>query len=220
MTTYMIDLSISAETLVAMKNAGHALYAFKAVRCGAPGGVPLVWFETSQYLMTTEIAWKETYQAYISTSPIVPGAMVVESAACDIALGQTATVSTEGTLTASPTGAPGAISIANAGQGRWTCGPAQIVDGVSAPICALPLGVDLMDVVTPVEQVLLMFAAVPVNTGAAVLTAWSPGLLVDLTGAPLRLVAFDVNHGWSAAGADWAQPVARGSNLAELLILR
>ncbi len=218
MAAYEIDISMSAQTVSELQNGGFALYAFKAVQAPIAGGAPLVWFMTQSLMTTTSVSWQDNFQAYVSTSEIIPNGMVSPSATLPIGIGQTAQVDQNGNLTPSSSGPPSAISILNQGTNPWTAGVSQQVGGQVNPVCALPLYGNMLDAITPLEKVLLMFATATVNTGTVIYQAYSPGLFVDLTGASQRSVTFDINQGWSWDGSPWAQPIGPGSDLIPLLI--
>lgn len=78
----------------------------------------------------------------------------------------------------------------------------------------------MLDVVAPVEQVLLMLSRGPVNTGTVVHRAYDAALLIDLRSAAQRTVQFDINKGWSWGGQTWARWVRPSAELVPLLIRR
>lgn len=220
LSQYEVDIQMSQPTLQALMQSGYALLAFKTVQTTTSGAAPLVWFQTSQLQMTTAVTWQEQYQAYISTSQIIPNGMIRANATTDIGLGQTAQISANGAMTTTDGGTSSAISILNQSNQPWTCGVSQLVNGRANMVCASPLHGNMLDVVAPVEQVLLMFSSSPINTGTVVYKASSQGLLIDLTTAAQRTVQFDINTGWSWGGAAWAQSVRPNTDLVPLLIQR
>lgn len=216
---YEIDIALSSDTVDKLKNGGFALYAFKAVKSTVGGGAPLVWFKTTSFLTTTQVAWQEQYQAYISTDEIIANGKITASANCDINLGQSAYVSTNGNMTPVSTGTEGAVSILNQGSNPWTTGISQFNNGKPSPLCAIPLYGTMLDVIVPIEKVLMMFASNTVNTGTVIYKAYSSGLMVDLTANPTRQVAFDINNGWSwSGGGTWASKVQANDDLVPLLV--
>ena len=217
-SSYEIDIALSPDTVADLKNSGFALYAFKAVKSAVAGGAPLVWFSTTSILTKTQVTWEEQYQAYISTSQIVANGQVNASTSCDVNLGQVASVDANGNMVAKSGGTASAISIMNNSSSRWTTGISQVAGGNPNPMCAIPLFGNNLDVVVPIEKVLLMFASNTVNTGTVIYKAYSPGLLIDLTASQTRAVSFDIDDGWDAAGGTWAQPVSANDNLVPLLI--
>lgn len=97
-----------------------------------------------------------------------------------------------------------------------------MVNGQTNPVCAARLHGNMLDVVAPVEQVLLMVSRGPINTGAVVHRAYAAALLVDLRRAAQRTVQFDINNnsGWNWDGRSWARWVRPSAELAPLLIQR
>lgn len=217
-TDYEIDISLSQTTLNDLKNGGFSLYAFKAVQATVNGGAPLVWFKTDSFLTTTQVKWQEQYQAYISTSEIIANGEIDASNSINMNLGQTADVSENGLLTSAQGGTSGAVSILNQGSAEWTAGISQMTNGVANPMVAIPLYGNMMDVVAPIEKVLVMFATESVNTGVVIYQSYSQGLMIDLTADNTRAVNFDINTGWDADGGTWATKIEANADLVPLLI--
>jgi hypothetical protein len=217
-TTYEVDIALPPTTVDALKNGGYALYGFKAVKSAVAGGAPLVWFKTLSFLSTTKVIWQEQYQAYISTDQIISNGQINASAACDIDLKQTAYVTQTGTITPATGGTDNAISILNQGSMPWTAGISQMNNGAAQPMCAIPLYGNMMDVIAPIEKVLLMFASNTVNTGTVIYNSISQGCFIDLTSSQNRQVNFDINQGWSWGSGTWATSVAPNAELVPLLI--
>jgi hypothetical protein len=141
-TEYVIDIMMSGPTVRKMKEAGFALYGFKAVKTANGGAAPVVWFQTlAQVLMqTTTVSWTEQYQAYVSTSQIIPNGSITASSAIDIGLGETAGVDQYGNLTIDEQGTASAISLNNEASAPWTSGISQLTgNGTPSPMVALPL---------------------------------------------------------------------------------
>lgn len=220
LSQYEVDIQMSQDTLQALKQGGYTLLAFKAVQTTISGAAPLVWHQTRQLLMTTSITWQEQYQAYVSASQIIPNGMIRANSTTDIGLGQTAQISANGVMTATDGGTSSAISILNQTTQPWTCGVSQVVENQANPVCAAPLYGNMLDVIAPVEQVLLIFSSAPINTGTVIYKAGSLGLLIDLRRAAQRTVQFDINKGWSWGGQTWAQLVRPNTDLVPLLIQR
>lgn len=221
-TQYEVDVEIPSDSVRRLSELGFNLYAFKAVQAATTGGAPLVWFKLSpeDYSEKTTIDWRVQYQAYTSRSTIIPNGRVTATFSTNIDLGQTLTVERNrgggGEVT---TGGPRqAISILNQTEVEYTCGISQLVEGTPNPMCAFPLLGGNMDVIAPIEKILLMFSTTPVNTGTVIFQAYSEGLLIDLTSANTRSVRYEVNKGWSWGGFNWAQRVTANQNLVPLLI--
>ena len=217
-TNYGVTITMSSTTVSALVSGNYFLYGFKAVQATQGGGAPLVWFQTDTYSTSTAVSWQEQYQAYTSNSAIIPNGEVVASFSADIDLGQTLQVQAGGIGDVVSGGPATAISILNQTTKQYTCGVSQMQNGTSSPICAFPLYGTQMDVIAPIERVLLMFSTLPVNTGTVIEQAYSSGILIDLTSSNQRSVTFDINLGWSWGGYSWAQQVPPNSDLVPLLI--
>ena len=222
MTTRQITIAMSSATVEQLMLGGFRLYGWKAVKTTQSGAAPLVWFNTSRFTASTLVSWTDQYQAYTSnTTNLSPGMRIVPSFFTDIALGQTLNVGNGGFGSVVAGGVGGAISVNNTTTTQFTCGMNQMQNvngsGAQSPLCALPLPGRLLDVFAPVEQVLLMFSSVALNTGTIINQAPSDGVLVDLTSNNQREVTFDINAGWSTNGLQ-DQLVRANSNLVPLLI--
>lgn len=221
-TTYEVKIKMDLETANYLFERKNSLYAFKAVQTAMAGGKPTVWFQTMRYSTTTNISWQVQYEAYTSSSEIVSGVTIDASFTVPIDLGQLLTVNSgTGTGVVTNAGSAGTVSIYNATNFDFTCGIAQSANGATAePMCAFPLTGTEMDVIAPIEKVLLMFATEAVNTGTVIERAYGPGLLIDLTGAPAntREVTYKKSEGWEWGGYAWASETAPNQDLVPLLI--
>jgi hypothetical protein len=219
-TNYNVNISMNQATVVALAQGNFQLYGFKAVQTTQGGGAPLVWFSTNAFSLNTAVNWIEQYQAYTSKSAIIPNGSIIATAPYDIDLDQTLQVNDPvgGTGDVVNGGTNGAISILNQTTTQFTCGISQVVGGVASPLCAFPLYGNNLDVIAPIEKVLLMFSTTPLNTGTVIYQAYSQGILIDLTGTNSRAVNYDINAGWTWGGGAWAQAVPANSNLVPLLI--
>ncbi len=180
--------------------------------------MPLVWFRTDTFSATTNVDWQVQYQAYTSRSAIIPNGQIDASYSTDINLGQMLNVVAGGTGTVVGGGPSTAISIQNTTTTPFTCGISEVTGGSAKPLCAFPLYGTQMDVMAPIEKVLLMFSTTPVNTGTVIEQAYSSGIFIDLTSAQQRAVNFDINNGWDWGGFAWARQIPPTSNLVPLLI--
>ena len=219
-TDYQVVISLDADTLEALTSGSFQLYGFKAVQTTLGGGAPVVWFSVpaQDLAANTAVSWTEQYQAYVSTSQIIPNGQIVANASYPIGLGQTLSVAANGIGTVAGGGPAQAISIDNTISSPYTCGISQVQNGSCNPLCAFPLYGNQMDVIAPIEKVLLMFVSQQINTGTVLERAYSQGVLIDLTADNQRSVAYDINAGWSWGGFSWAQAVAPNSDLVPLLI--
>jgi hypothetical protein len=221
-TQYKVNISMPVGTVDALNKGNYQLYGFKAVATTMGGGAPLVWFATSSFSTSTAVQWTTQYQGYTSLSEIVNGVTINASFSANMDLKQTLNVTGKtGTGSVVTGGVDSALSINNQTVNPFTCGISeQQGSNPPTPLCAFPLYGGGLDVIAPIEKVLLTFATKQVNTGTVIEKAYAPGYLIDLTGAPgnTRAVGFDINLGWSNDGGVWAQQVAANANLLPLLI--
>lgn len=218
-TPYGVTITMSASTVTNLINGNFNLYGFKAVQTTQSGGAPLVWFKTLNYSTTTAVSWQEQYQAYTSNSSIIANGQIIASNSNNINLGQTMNVATGGIGTVVNDGTDLAISILNQTTTQYTCGISQTAtDGSMNPLCAFPLYGGNMDVMAPIEKILLMFSSNQINTGTVIQKAYSPGIFIDLTANNNVNVAYDLNTGWSWGGYSWAQSVTANAAMSPLLI--
>jgi hypothetical protein len=216
---YRVAIEMTAETADALAASGYALLGFKAVRSSDRGGVPLVWFRTPRYSLSTTVTWFARYQAYTATRAAAP-ASIDARASYDIAPGQVLEVtSPAGTGVVLLGGPADAIALHNQTTVGFRCGISQYHDGAAAPIASFPLHGKSLQTIVPVERVLLVFATAPLASGTAVRTSPGLGVLVDLDGAHDRALRFDIDEGWSAGDRPWAREVPPGAELAPLLII-
>lgn len=221
-----VSIDMSVDTLSALANSGFCLYGFKAVGNSDLAGRPLVWLRMPNCAKTTIVSWTDQYEAYISNSPIVSNQEVVVGTALSIMAGQTFQIGAGGSVAVLREGPPAAISILNTTGQPLTCGISEMQNGTSTPACAFPLNGNSVDVITPLEKLLLMFSTVTVSTGSVldqsfILSgpgAYSPGILIDLNREEERKVIFDINEGWSWGGYTWGQQISATSSLVPFLI--
>jgi hypothetical protein len=217
---YRMTIAMTAETVEALSASGFSLYGFKAVGSSDLAGVPLVWFVTRRYSLSTVVTWRGEYQAYTATHSAAPSVSVDAAASYDIVPGQVLeVVHSTGTGAVVSGGTPGAISIHNETTTPFICGISQRdADGV-APVAAFPLYGNGLQVVVPLEQVLLVFSTARFAPGTPVTASPGLGVLVALSGTDERQVSYDINAGWSWGDAPWAREVPAGSDLVPLLIV-
>lgn len=200
-TQYQVTIQMNDATVAQLGKDFFRLYAFKAVS-GPGGGVPLVWFSSTDFSEQTVVTWTESYQAYTSTSTqLTPNTQISASASYAITLGEQLNVTTpEGTGVLAEGPDPQGIAIENLTSTEFSCGISQQqADGSFQALCAFPLIGHGEDVIVPIEQVFLMFSTMPVNTGTVLEQSYSSGVVVDLTGQSQVSVAFDINNGWTDA---------------------
>jgi hypothetical protein len=200
-TQYQVTIQMNDDTVGQLGKDQFSLYAFKAVS-GPGGGVPLVWFSTTDFSEQTVVTWTESYEAYTSTNTqLTPNAKISASASYAINLGEQLNVTTpEGTGVVVEGSDPQAITIDNLTSTEFSCGISQQqADGSFQMLCAFPLIGQGEDELVPIEQVFLMFSTTPVNTGTVIEQSVSSGVMVDLTGQSQMSVTFDIHNGWTAA---------------------
>jgi hypothetical protein len=78
-TDYLVNISMSVDTVQELLQNNFYLYGFKAVQSAIGGGSPLVWFKTETYSTQTAVGWEEQYQAYTSNSNIITNGPVTAS---------------------------------------------------------------------------------------------------------------------------------------------
>lgn len=214
-----IDIMMSPQTVQALRAGGYSLYAFKAMQTNLVGPSPLVWCRTQNLTTTTTVAWQETYQAFISQSPIHPGGMITPQATLDVHLGLAISIANDGSLSISGGGTAGGIDIFNYMPETWNVGLSQMIGDGLGPMFVLPVYPEQMQTVTPVERVLLLITQESMQPGEVMDQAGGPGVLLDFTGGEAQqTVEYDLNQGWSWGGGTSGQPVAPGSNIQALLV--
>ncbi|WP_199245933.1 hypothetical protein [[Phormidium] sp. ETS-05] len=219
MAKFTVNILMASNTYDNLKDGGFKLFGFKAVKASVQGGVPLVWFATTEYLAETTVEWEENYQAYIS-SQVNPatGTVIRASATQPIDLGQTMNVTKNGVTSVEASGKPGAISVVAELGKQWSTGINQIVNDKPQALCAVPLYGGNLDTFTPINKVLFMFATDPYTTGTVIVQAFSQAILVDLTNVQSRDLTYDLNNGWGPNDQVWAKLIAANSTITPLLI--
>ena len=221
MAKYEVEITMDPETIRRLANGRLQLHGFKAVRTTQGGGAPLVWFRSEEYSTSTRVSWETSFEAYVSRQQITSSTVIDAQNKKPIDLGQTFVVTDKHALgQVKGGGRPGAISIHNKVKKDFTSGISQVQGDESRPLCAFPhLGGNL-HVLTPVEKVFLMFSSLPLNTGTIIQQSITPGILIDLTGAPgnTRSVSYHYNNDWSWDGGVWGQRFDANANLVPVLI--
>lgn len=217
-TDYGVQITMDQATVTALASGNYSLYGFKAVQTTVGGGMPLVWFKSTSYGLTTDVNWQIQFEAYTSQSQIIPGGQITGLNSYPATLGQQLVVdSPQGTGTIQQ-GTPGNIAVMNQTSNPFTCGISEVVNGTAEPLCAFPLYGNGLDAMVPIEKVMLTFATKQVNTGTVIERAYSQSILVDLTSATQRAVSFDINKGWSWGGYGWGQAIPANQNVVPILI--
>jgi hypothetical protein len=220
-TPYQINITMDQPTVEALTAGGYWLYGFKGVQTSLQGGAPLVWIQSKTYSLDTVVTWKEQYQAYTSKSEIKDSRQILASAEYNIDLQQTLNVTdVSGTGQVVTGGTTNAISITNQTSTQFTCGISQIQNASdkATPLCAFQLYGKQMDVMAPIELVMLEFATSAFNTGTVIYQAFSPGVLINLTTQSTVGVTYDINNGWSASGNPNVSFLPPGTDIRPLLL--
>lgn len=217
---YSVAITMSQATVSDLVNSNYYLYGFKGVQSSDRASAPLVWLRTQSYSVNTNVAWSTQYQAYTSPSPLRAGQPVNVGFAEPITLGQLLTVQqSSGTGAVNTDGNPGSISILNDTSTQMTCGITEQGEqgAQAAPVCAMPLYGNGLQLVVPVPTILLVFATLPIAPSTAVTTSYGPGIMVNQATSQQCAVTFDINEGWSGGGEPNIQVVPPHSNLVPLL---
>lgn len=233
---YRVVMTMSDDTLRDLAGSGFYLYAFKAVRSSDQAGRPLVWSRRRNYSLNTVIEWPAQYEVYTSNSSIEPNQQVFVGFSTEIELGQTLNVDQSGIGVVTIDGPPGNISVFNLTNSQFTWGISQRDDGAIKPVCAFPLYGGNLQLITPLEKVLLIFSTLLLSTSTVMQGAYSPdilesddsmiaeaispSILIDLTNAPdnERKVSYDINDGWHWDDFTWASQFPPNEDIVTLLI--
>jgi hypothetical protein len=220
MTTRTLSITMSSATLHALQQSGFHLYAFRPVTSSNKSGVPLVWQRLDTYLQTTPVSFvSEALSAYISTDNIAVDGAITVGASTPVSLGQIVTVDANGNLTAAGGAPTGDVYIASGANTNFTCGLAAPPAGtIAQPFCAFALYPQVAVTMQPADAIFVMWATSTYDPGVYMQQSLGPGLLVGFGDATARAVTYDINLGWQADSAIWAQPVTSGSNLVAALI--
>ncbi|KAF2334076.1 hypothetical protein [Flavobacterium ginsenosidimutans] len=221
MATFKTTINISPEDVKILKSQGYSLYGFKSVAASGDGS-PTVWFNlpAEKLLGKTVITWEEEFQAYNSTTTILPKTVIEASNTIDTDLGQRVTIELgSGNLESSSDGIDGAVSFLNNDTQQFTVGINQLVNGQSNILCAFPiLGAGSARVITPITKIALIFSTEQVITATVITKAMSAGAFINLTGVTSRETSYSVNAGWSAGGGTWLKNFDAFTDLKKLLI--
>jgi hypothetical protein len=217
-TGYGVTIIMPQETVVALSNGNYSLFGFKAVQTKAGGGKPLVWFKSNNYGLDTGVSWQIQYEAYTSQSKIIPNGRITGLNSYSADLGQRLEVDTPQGTGSVKAGTPGNISVENLTTTPMTCGISEVVEGKAEPLCAFPLYGNGLDAMVPIQKVMFTFATETVNTGTVIEKAYSQSILIDLTSATHREVAYDINEGWFWGGYSWGQAIRPSQDVVPILI--
>jgi hypothetical protein len=167
------------------------------------------------------ISWQEQYGGYVDNQQFGPGVTVLAKDIKPMDLGDILSVDNTGVPSVNTGGASGDITVLNKGDKPWTGGMGQMVEGNLSPLCAFPLNGNFSNTMMPYEKVLLVFESGQTDTGSVVEETTSSTIIITLTGADVgvpKQVSFDINTGWDADNAGWAQISDNGYTIAPQLI--
>jgi hypothetical protein len=227
-TQYSIGVSLNNSQLSQFSTEKLALKVFKGVQSESGGGALPVWLNigTADISANMSITWSEQYGGYIDKSQgLVDGAVVDANNALPMDLGELLLVDKSSALSLATGGAAGEITVSNQSVTPWICGMGQEVtlpDGSSKlqPTCAFPLNGTFYVSMLPYEKILMVFESSQTDTGSVIEATTSSTIIVTLSGTnPAVAVYFDINTGWDAKRASWAQINDNGYTIADQLIV-
>lgn len=224
---YSIQISLNDATLQALSDQNLALHAFKGVQANVGGGASTVWLTTNNFGETTTISWEEQYGGFVENQQFGTGITVLASDVKAMDLGDILSVDNSGASNINTGGTAGDIIVLNKGNKAWTGGMGQVVvnpatnQGELSPLCAFPLNGHFGITMMPYEKVLLVFESGQTDTGSVVEETTSSTIVITLTGDDVGVpkpVSFDINTGWDANNAGWAEINDNGYTIADKLI--
>lgn len=205
--TYSINITLDNDTLAKLSKSGQSLRAYKGVRGSVGDGFSALWFTTTNFSQTVNIQWDEEYGGYVDNSVLKPGNVINTGKIQDMKPGYLLSVNSSGITTVTTNGTAGELDIKNTGTTELICGAGQKINNNMSPLCALPLyGNDFRNI-TPLEKILLNFDYGIFQTGTIVEKAWIKSILIDFsqTGETELSVSYNIDKGWDAQAAVWAQ---------------
>jgi len=225
---YKVNITIDDDSLKTLKADGFNLYAFRAVK-GPQNGQPLVWYSrpATKIFASSNISWKVNYGAFVSLSDgklnvqhtIPNGAEFDTREDKVINLGQKMIVDGSGNVSVTPDGVADTIAITNNNKNEaYVCGISEYKNNAFNPMCAFPLIQNNSDLITPIAQIVLMFATDTVRTATVVERSLGPGIVIDLTSSPERSVSYSVSGTWKADVNGYAENFASDAEMNPFLI--
>jgi hypothetical protein len=222
--TYTITIDLDDDTLNKLNQTGQYLRAYKGVKTGISGGVSTVWFKSNNFSNNMTVQWTEQYAGYISNYQQLKGGVnITAQSTKPMDLGETLSVSDNGTTVVNSTGQAGDIIIKNTGSKEWNCGMAQKVGSnqEASILCAFPLFGHYADIMMPYEKILLVFESGQIDTGTVIEETIGESIIITLDGQDKsRDVNYNIDTGWDAHSAGWAEICKDSVNIADKLILK
>lgn len=218
MPVQQISITLSNDTIQALQGLGYALYVMRGFSTTSAGGRPLVWQASTAFADTMTIDLEIQYAAYMSDTKAAGGVTIVQSTSAPVQLGQTATLGEDFVIVVTTAGRADAVTLVNGTTRPFTTGLADR-RGVPepSPVFAAPLYGLGESIMAPLDQFLLTFNTGGMTPGTAMEHSMSQSLLVDMGQQTAVTASYDINTGWNAGGAPWAQLVKAGAPLAPLL---
>ncbi len=226
--TYEIDIALSAPTITALSNGGYYLYVLLGTTMTDGAARPVLWEARRDFGVATKVTWSSDVSAYASSSSIGPGKAVSMINDPPIKGGQTLKVAKTGIGTAKIGGPAHMITIKNQSAVQFASGLACANSkGTMVPFVVAPLYGKQSNQCFPAPKALLNFSTKKYAPGTIIgsvqpkvlaMAAFGSSLLVDLSGANKRSVAFDINRGWDWGKNVWANRVAANADLSKVLI--
>lgn len=219
MSSYALTVVMNSTTVVKLKMLGYVLYAFAAVQASSYA-YPVVVYKSSDYSAQTVIRFEPTLMnAYLSTTPVQPGHVVLNGQVVAIKLGELTTIDQSGLFTPPVTGLHGAVVVYNGSARTYTTGITIDVDGWDANAVALAVPAKLSQTFVPYPRVVVMFSSRDHPLNEMLERVGDPCFSIEFSGATDRQVNYDADTGWSASGS-FATLYEPPVDLRKLLILR
>ncbi len=181
-TTLPFSLSLSNQTVTDLKNAGMKLYFFRQSATSTLSASPLVLDRQDNYLSNNPYNLDNSFQAYISTTPLKDNAQINPGSMIAASPGQTVIVDNVGTLSvqnSAPSKEAIYFSLSNGSYtaGLMSPGPNS---GQSAPFVGFNLVPNLGSGLAPKNTILMGWSASSYSVGSLMAYAPSQCLLLNL----------------------------------------
>jgi hypothetical protein len=231
---YGVIVEMSVGTVTGLLDQGFSLIAFQAVGGRNLEALPLVWSITSNFGTRLPLAWDVTFDAYTSSTAIVPGNVILAGSTSAIRTGQTLDVGLGGIGTVVNHGQAATIGFSNETTTAFTCGICQPINEVMSPVCAWPLNGGNRLFIAPLPVIVLLFTTLPLRIGEAFgpprhsgieVESITPGVgeaissivAIDMTARAAATIGYDINSGWDIGDATWKRTVPLSQLVATLI---
>lgn len=217
---YSIEISMDDDTLEQLKDGKFNLYAFRSVN-GPSSGKPVVWKVMNYNMLLNKITieWTVQYGAFISTEQNVAGTVLKSRTDKPISLDQKMLVDSNGHISVVP-GVKNTITIDDEYSVKYTCGISEYNNGAFNPLCSFDVNPTYSDMITPIQEVAVMFATDIIKTATVWERSVGPGIVMDVTNYDnlTRLVTYSIPDGWHPVTTDGVKFFKSGDDLNPLLI--